>query len=109
MNLKQIHCFEKGKFIYRLINQELPNNFENLRPRPRQRASYNLRSNNNGDVKERFSRTNYGYKRIETSGAKLWNNIPTTIKHSESLNIFAERYKKHLLSDQSVGEQSTEN
>ena len=90
MNLKQIHYFEKGKFMYRLINQKLPNNFENLRPRPQQRTSYNLRSNNNGDVKESFSRTNYGYKRIETSGAKLWNDIPTTIKQSESLNIFVE-------------------
>ena len=107
MNLHQIHDFEKGKFMYRLTNHKLPNNFDNLWCPIAPRANYNLRSNDNGSIKESFARTNYGYRRIQSSGAKLWNSIPTTIKHCESLNIFVEKYKKYILTDQEEGEQST--
>ena len=109
MNLKQIHNFEKGKFMYRLVNKKLPCNFENLWSPLRERTQYNLRSNDDGKINEMFARTNYGYKMIQTSGARLWNSIPTSIKNGESLNIFTTQYKKYLLSDQVSSERSTEN
>ena len=109
MDLKQIHDFEKGKFMYRLINKLLPSNFQHLWAPLREGNHYNLRSNTNGNVKEKFARTNFGDKRIQTSGARLWNNIPITIKKSESLSIFVDKYKKYLLPDVSNGQQGTEN
>ena len=109
MNLKQIHSFEKGKFMYRLVNKKLPSNFENLWSPLRERTQYNLRSNDDGKIKEILARTNYGCKMIQTSGARLWNSIPTSIKNSESLNIFTTQYKKYLLPDQVSSERSTEN
>ena len=100
MNIEQIHNFEKGKFMYRLVNKKLPCNFENLWSPLRESTQYNLRSNDDGKIKEVFARTNYGYKMIQTSGARLWNSIPRAIKNGESLNIFTTQYRKHILSDQ---------
>ena len=95
MDLTQIHQFEKGKFMYRLINNKLPSNFETLRC-PTQVEQYNLRSAANERIPENLARTNYGYKQIKTSGARLWNNIPLEICKSESLNIFVNAYKNHI-------------
>ena len=109
MNLKEIHNFEKGKFMYRLVNKKLPSNFDNLCSPLRDGTSYNLRSNNNENITESFARTNCGYRRVQTSGARLWNGIPISIRQSESLNIFVNQYKKYILLEDSNGQQSTEN
>ena len=109
MDIQQIHNFEKGKFMYRLVNNKLPSNFENLWSPIQEGVQYNLRSANNGLIKESFARTNYGYRRIQTSGAKLWNRIPLAIKQGDTLNIFVNKYKTHILFEHGNGERSTEN
>ena len=107
MNLNQIHQFEKGKFMFRLINKKLPSNFEVLLSPLLQVGPYNLRSNSNGNINESFARTNYGYRMIQTSGARLWNNIPNNTKQCESFKIFVDKYKNHILHVN--GQQSAEN
>ena len=71
MNLEQMHNFKKGKFMYRLVNQKIPSNFENMWLPNGPVNRYNLRSSNTGNIRELFARTNYGLKTIQTSGAKL--------------------------------------
>ena len=105
MDLKQIHDFEKGKFMYRLMNKKLPSNFETLRC-PTQIVQYNLRSSTNERIPEGLARTNYGCKQIKTSGAKLWNDIPIEIRKSESLNIFINKYKSYINPDLDNNQQS---
>ena len=95
MDLKQIHRFEKGKFMFRLINKKLPSNFEMLQC-PTRAGQYSLRSAANEHIPENLARTNYGSRQIKTSGVKLWNNIPLEIRKSETLNIFTNMFKKHI-------------
>ena len=108
MNLNQIYSFEKGKFMYRLVNKKLPSNFEELLSPHTQKTHYNLRSSRNGNIRENFARTNYGFRMMQTSGARLWNHIPNTIRQNETLNIFVDKYKKYILSNQINSEQRAE-
>ena len=108
MNLKQIYKFEKGKFMFRLVNNKLPSNFENLWS-PANEHNHNLRSSNSGNIREQFARTIYGRERIQSGGAKLWNEIPTQIQLCESLNIFINKYRNYVMGVQDVGQQRTVN
>ena len=108
MNLEQIHKFEKGKFMFRLVNNKLPSNFCN-RWSPVNEHNHNLRSSSSGNIREQFARTIYGTERIQSNGAKLWNEIPTQIQLCESLNIFVNKYRNCVMGKQDVGQQKTEN
>ena len=58
-----------------------------------QNASYNLRSG--VTVTRRNIRTNkFGFEIIITIGAVLWQNLPSNIKNSDSLNVFEHKIKQ---------------
>ena len=42
-------------------------------------------------------RTEKGKQAFIVSGAKLWNEIPDSVKRSQSIESFQENYKKYLL------------
>ena len=56
-----------------------------------------MRSTENEGIRVSGFRTNYGAKRLSSSGTLLWNDIPLHLRNSETFNTFAKNYKKHLL------------
>jgi hypothetical protein len=47
-----------------------------------------------------FARTkHYGLRSIKVSGPKIWNNLPSHIRESESRIIFGKRFKKNKILD----------
>ena len=42
-------------------------------------------------IQPKFTTMKYGYRSFSYYGSKLWNNLPSDIKNSESLNIFKHR------------------
>ena len=97
MNLKQLHDFEKGKFMYKLINRQLPSNFDNLISANLSNVRQNMRSTENENIRVSVSRTNHGAKLLSCSGALLWNNIPLDLRKSETFNNFAKNFKKTFI------------
>ena len=99
--LSQVISLETGKFTFKKQNNLLPtdniaNHFElrnsnvshqyNLRDRHVQLQNINLNSAHGG-------------KSVQCRASKLWNEIPDTIRSSESFSIFKTQYKKFLIED----------
>ena len=97
MNSKQLHDFEKGKFMFKLRNGLLPSNFDNLVSTDLANERQNMRTTENEGIRVGAFRTIYGAKRLSCSGALLWNDIPLDLRKSETFDTFAKNYKKHLL------------
>ena len=97
MNSKQLHNFEKGKLMFKLLNGLLPSNFDSLISTNLPNDRQNMRSTENEGIRVSGFRTNYGAKRLSSSGTLLWNDIPLHLRNSETFNTFAKNFKKHLL------------
>ena len=61
-----------------------------------QESQYEMRDNDRC-VLPKYNTVSFGKNSIRYYGAKLWNNIPTTIKSSTSLNTFKSAINKWLL------------
>ena len=100
LNLDQIFSFEFGKFLYRFYQNLLPNSaigtyFES--DPYVNNHSYGLRSRTANIPARLVSRTKFAEKSIQFSGLKFWNNIPSYIQSSDSLNIFKSTFRKFLI------------
>ena len=97
LNLTQIHNLEKAKFMYRYKNNLLPSNFTNYFQSTGEGHQYSLRSIARQNYRTARYRTNYGKRRIQHDGPKLWNDIPVTIKETKTLKSFSGLYKAYIL------------
>src|SRR6218665_925028 len=59
------------------------------------RVGARLRSEVKGDLKERKSKTCFGERAFSVAGPQCWNNIPTSIRSSSTLESFKSRLKTH--------------
>ena len=97
LSLTQIHLLEKAKFLYKYKNNRLPSNFNNYFQEIGENHQYSLRSISNQNLQPSRARTRFGLKKIQHDGVKIWNDIPITIKESQSLKSFAGLYKAYIL------------
>ena len=59
--------------------------------------SRSLRSSTKNMLKhQRTQLKNYGQRALPSLAAKVWNNLPTTVKESPSFNVFKRNIKTHL-------------
>ena len=92
LSLKNQHLFNKGVFMYKAINHKFPGYVTDLFPR---RYSLGVRGSGNliGQKRPRIDmyKTSVAY-----SGSGLWNNLPSTVRSSPSLNVFKKRLSQYL-------------
>ncbi len=84
--------FHLGCFIFKIINNKTPKYLYSLFNETSNIHSYNTR--------KRFFipsiKTNNGKKSFGYYGPYIWNNLPTEIKNSTSLNIFKGKYLDYI-------------
>ena len=103
LNLEQIHKVEKVKFMYEYKKDKLPSNFNNYFQQTGENHQYNLRSTAQQHFEPVSFKTKYGKRKIQYDGPKIWNDIPTTIKDSETLKSFSGLYKAYVLNSIPTG------
>ena len=61
--------------------------------------SYNTRSARNGHVVTPKMNSAKGQTAFVYSGAHVWNNLPSHLKEAQSVDIFQDRLKEHILTN----------
>ena len=74
LNIYQINNLQIILFMLKLINNELPNCFDEFYTLNKHLHTHNTRQAKNSH--EQFARTNDGYFSLRYTGARLWNSIP---------------------------------
>lgn len=95
MNVKQIIFFRTLIFIYKIINNQVPEYLSCNIHYNHENQSRELRSSNNlklANATKSCSQNSIFYK-----GIKLYNSLPMTIKQAETLNLFQKLLKTHVL------------
>ncbi len=61
------------------------------------KSTMNLRSSKKGFLSEPpVKLVNYGQRSFSYAASKLWNELPDTVRYSESLSVFKTRLKTYL-------------
>ena len=87
------------KFVYETLNKINPQQFHTF-------YSYPEHSHKTKTAKERGDNldppsvrtTTYGLKGLKYSGCKLWNDLPMSLRHATSKNLFSKNLKDHFIS-----------
>ena len=99
--ISQIIELETGKFVFKKQNSLLPSNdiANHFELRNSQTSHhYNLRDRQI-HLQTTKSSSAHGNKSIQFRASKLWNEIPDTLRSSESYSIFKSQFKKFLIED----------
>ena len=85
-------------FVYEAINKSAPDCFHDFFSLNSSIHCHNTRQSTRGDLfLTKLNTLQYGLKSIRYLGAKLWNEIPATIRISSSKFLFKKRLKAYLL------------
>ena len=95
LNIEKIHLFTVGIFMFKYVNDELPDAFDCMFSYRHEIHDYNTRGANQLHM-EQFP-TNIGLKGMRYYGAKLWNNIFLNFTDINSIHSFKARFKNMLL------------
>ena len=97
LKLPDINQLNTALFVFKSINNLVPSpiNYE-----LQARGQYNLRRINQLNVP--FARYKQTQRVLHVRGAKLWNELPQTMKQQRTLHSFKFHFKKYLL--QSYGQ-----
>ena len=80
LKVYDIHKMELAKFLFRLKNQLLPENFNSFFVSVSAIYKHNTRINQSDNNFLLRERTIFGQKKFEYKGVKIWNNLPNCIK-----------------------------
>ena len=88
------YMLEVSKFMYKSASLSLPSSFNayfmNID------HQHNTRARVNADLVLPRPRTNLGKQSIKFMGVKFWNEIPTNIRNSTTLNSFCTQIKSSI-------------
>lgn len=85
--------------VYKGLNDLAPDYINDLFIKTSEVHNRNLRSNDNAQLRVPQTRNNMYENSFAVSAAKHWNNLPTNIRNSDSLNHFKSTLKIHLLNE----------
>ena len=97
LKINELHKLAKAKFIFKFKHDKLPPSFENFLTVNHSQHQYMLRSRDTNDYKCVWGKTQYGMKRMQYEGVRLWNTIPLEIRASQTIEEFAKGYKSFLI------------
>ena len=97
LSLQKLHKLSKAKFMFKFKNEKLPKSFENFFRTNDANQRYPLRNRNTNNYACEWGRTNFGIKRLQYFGVKLWNAILPGIRNAGNIKQFSKKYKSSLL------------
>ena len=96
LKLYNIHKMELAKFMFKLKNQLLPENFNSFFVSVSAIHKYNIRKNQNDNKFLPRERTIFGQQKLEYKGVKIWNNLPSCIKYIPTLSKLSHNLKETI-------------
>ena len=100
LNVRNLILLDLGIFIYKTQEGLAPDVFYDLYHSVTEIHSYNTRSANKGNLQIPLTNLRAGGKAFSVSGARIWNNIPNSIKQAQSLYVFKRELKEYLIKSQ---------
>ena len=92
MSLQKQLEYNKGLFMYKILNNEAPEYISNLYTQTPSRYS----NSRNYKLSLPRPRIDIVKTNISFSGALLWNNLPLTVISCQSLSSFERKLRAHL-------------
>ena len=97
LNVSQIFCLETGKFVFKSNKGLLPiSTIANYFEREPANHRHNLRNGNNRLAVPLVLLSSYKRKSLYIRGLHMWNDIPQSLKSSDSFNIFKKNFKSYV-------------
>ena len=81
--------------IYKIMHDKAPSYLAEL-VQPYVPGHRGLRSSRQGLLQEKFSKHQWGQRSFQVAAPKLWNNLPGSVKLSNSLHTFKKNLKTYL-------------
>ena len=99
MNVRERSDYCKTDLMYRCIKSDAPDILTKCILDRKITHSHFTRSqsSNTGNIYIQLSRTDWGRRTFNNSGAMLWNNLPTNVKDSLSIQSFKKALKNLVL------------
>ena len=92
--INQRITFKLGVLVFKALNSKSPSYISELLTKHRPARS--LRSADQALLTETLSRTAWGDRAFYSSGPKVWNSLPQSIRNAESLSAFTSALKTYL-------------
>ena len=89
MNIYDLYNYFVGLFIYKGLNNLLPQYFCEM-------FVHNYNARNSINLKSIYRKKKVCSMSIRSSGPKIWNGLPLNVKCARSIYIFKKYLKKHL-------------
>ena len=96
LKLYDIHKIELAKFMFKLKNRLLLENFNSFFVCVSAIHKYNIRINQSDNKFLPRERTIFGQQKLEYKGVKIWNNLPNCTKYIPTLSKFSHSLKETL-------------
>ena len=97
MMVDQRANYFKCILMYRCINKLAPEYLvQNIHDRMKSHG-YGTRLHDTINIRVGRSKTNWGKRTFQNSGAYLWNHLPAKVKNSPNVHIFKKMLKAHIL------------
>ena len=100
LNVRNLLLLDLGVFMYKTQKGLAPDAFYDLYHSVTELLSYNTRSADKGNLQIPLTNLRDGDSAISASGARIWNNIPNSIKKAQSLDVFKRELKEYLIKSQ---------
>ena len=106
MKVVDIYKYQVAKFVFKCLNQNTPVQFHNWFKLNQLIHGHLTRSNFNVNEGVAINNlfvpsirtTNYGLKQLKVNGPRIWNELPSYLKNTSSLNIFLKYLKAYYIS-----------
>ena len=99
LNVHNLIEFGTAAIMYKVHNEIVPDPIIALFNKTETMRKYNTRSVTNQNYFLKHTSLYKGERGISVAAVKVWNDLPTSIKESESLELFKSKLKHYLLSD----------
>ena len=97
LDVRSIIKLEMGLFMYKAMNQLVPEQISEMFTPLSIQHSYQTRSALNGNLYMPTSHLFTEQRSLNYAGSKLWNEIPFENRNADSLNSFKTNFKAYLL------------
>ena len=102
LSVRNILVYELGVFMFKTVNKLAPEEINNLFVKQYEIHNHGTRSVEEGKFFLPQGNLNKGQEAISYTSAKFWNEIPSAVKETQSIDTFKGNLKKYLLDIQTT-------
>ena len=92
LTINNLYNLEIAQMMFKYENKQLPQAFNNFFTQ----KSLKMKTKSNSQIISNCFRTKVSQQSLKFVGPKLWNKIPSEIRHSHSSNTFRKKLTQHL-------------